>query len=191
MQKLLKYINSITSISDATTKQLESIFSSGNIKKGTHFIEAGGVAKKIGFLEEGYIRGYYRTEEGQEYNKHFFQAPCFIGGYSSLISGKTNQKNQQALTDCIIKEVHYSKLVDLYDNHPDIERLSRILAEQFFVQKERREVEIVLLNANERYEIFKKEYPHLEQIIPQYHIASYLGITPTQLSRIRRAISKK
>ena len=55
---------------------------------------------------------------------------------------------------------------------------------------EKREVEIVLLEANKRYAIFKKEYPQLEQLIPQYHIASYLGITPTQLSRIRAQKNK-
>jgi hypothetical protein len=51
--------------------------------------------------------------------------------------------------------------------------------------KERREIELVLLQADERYKIFKQEYPNLENLIPQYHIASYLGVTPTQLSRIR------
>jgi hypothetical protein len=73
----------------------------------------------------------------------------------------------------------------LYDKYPKIERLARILAEYFFVRKEKREIELVTLEAKERYAIFQKEHPKLEQRIPQYHIASYLGITPTQLSRIR------
>lgn len=75
-------------------------------------------------------------------------------------------------------------------NNQDIERLARKLAELFFVQKEQREIDIVLLDADKRYLLFQKEFPGLENMIPQYHIASYLGITPTQLSRIRKKIVK-
>jgi CRP-like cAMP-binding protein len=64
--------------------------------------------------------------------------------------------------------------------------MARLLAEYLFIRKEKREIELVTLDARERYAIFRKEHPTLEQFIPQYHIASYLGITPTQLSRIRR-----
>lgn len=191
MQALKDYINSISPIGEATAKELESLFIYKTLSKNDIFIESGRVAKKIAFLEKGIIRAYYRSKEGQEYNKHFFIPPCFIGGYSSLISGHPNQIIQQALTDCDIWEVDFFRLVRLYDNHPDLERMARMLAEQFFVQKEQREVELVLLNADERYAIFKKNFPELEQQIPQYHIASYLGITPTQLSRIRRTLSKK
>lgn len=191
MDKIFDFLQSITSIDDATIDDLKPLFKRVELKKNQNFIVAGKMAKKIAFLEEGILRAYYRNEEGQEYNKHFFKPPCFIGGYSSLVSGKVNQIIQQALTDCIIWEANYNALIQLYDDHRDLERMTRILAEQFFVQKEQREVEIVLLNADKRYEIFKKEWPELEQLIPQYHIASYLGISPTQLSRIRRASMKK
>ena len=95
------------------------------------------------------------------------------------------------MTNCKLREANSSKLIALYDKHQDLERMARILSERYFVQKEQREVEIVLLNASERYLIFKKEFSDLEQIIPQYHIASYLGITPTQLSRVRQKLSKE
>jgi hypothetical protein len=75
--------------------------------------------------------------------------------------------------------------VNLYNTFPALERFARKLAESYFVLKEKREIELVLLEAGERYLIFQKEFPGLENRIPQYHIASYLGITPTQLSRIR------
>lgn len=113
-----------------------------------------------------------------------------IGGYSSLVTQLPNTINQQALTDCVILIGNYKKLIDLLDHHQDLERLLRKIAERYFVVKEKREVEIVLLEANKRYAIFQNEYPDLEQVIPQYHIASYLGITPTQLSRIRAKKNK-
>jgi CRP-like cAMP-binding protein len=79
----------------------------------------------------------------------------------------------------------------LYDKFPDLERVGRRLAEFYFVDKEQREIEIVLLDAEKRYQIFLQQYPGLSQLIPQYHIASYLGVTPTQLSRIRRKLTGK
>ena len=158
-------------------------------KKGDHFIKEGQVAREIGFLTNGVIRAYYRNSEGTEYNKHFFTGPCFVGGYASLITGTPNQINQQALTDCELLVANFKQFTALYSSHRDIENAARILAERFFVQKEQREIEIVLLDAEKRYQIFQQEYPGLENLIAQYHIASYLGVTPTQLSRIRRKIA--
>lgn len=92
---------------------------------------------------------------------------------------------QQALTNCTIWETDYANIKQLYDVCPDLERLGRITAEYYFVEKEMREVNLLMLEAKEYYKIFQQQYPTLEQQISQYHIASFLGITATQLSRIR------
>jgi hypothetical protein len=63
--------------------------------------------------------------------------------------------------------------------------LGRKIAEFYFLEKEQKELEMGLLEADQRYDIFRDRFPHLESLIAQYHIASYLGISPTQLSRIR------
>lgn len=191
MDELIQFLNIISPIAQNTEQKVVSFFKQKTLKKNERFAEMGEMSQKIAFLESGVMRAYYRNREGKEYNKHFFTAPSFIGGYSSLISKRPNQIIQEALTDCVIWETNYANLTALYEEHPDLESMARCLAEQFFVQKEQREIEIVLLNANERYEIFQQQYAALEQIIPQYHIASYLGITPTQLSRIRKELSQK
>lgn len=183
------FFNSLSPVSNESWEQFSALFTPKILKKGDYFITSGQTAKEIGFLETGVVRAFYRNNEGTEYNKHFFANPCFIGGYSSLITGTPNQINQQALTECKILTAKYTEIQSLYKTCPDIERAARILAELFFVQKEQREIEIVLLDADKRYEIFQKDFPQLEQQIPQYHIASYLGITPTQLSRIRKKLS--
>ena len=108
-----------------------------------------------------------------------------MGTYNSLITGNPNNINIQALTDCSLLTVDYKQLVGLYDKHPMLERMARIIAETIFVVKEKREIELVTLDATQRYQIFKQEHPTLENLIPQYHIASYLGVSATQLSRIR------
>jgi len=131
------------------------------------------------------VRAFYRNDDGSEYNKTFFTSSNFIAAYSSLITNQKGLINFQCLTDCTIYIADYSKIVALYDSHPMIERLSRMLAEQIFVSKEKREIELVTMNATQRYKIFQEEHPGLENQIPQYHIASYLGVSPTQLSRIR------
>lgn len=140
-------------------------------------------------MSEGLVRVFYRTSDGSEYNKHFFTAPSTIGAYSSLVTGKPNQIYQQALADCTLFVANYAEFNDCCNRYPDLERIARRNAELYFAQKEQREVDMVLLDAGQRYQQFQREYGHLEQLIPQYHIASYLGVTPTQLSRIRRAMA--
>ena len=131
------------------------------------------------------MRAFYRNNEGNEYNKTFFTDLNFVAPYSSLVTGHKNLINIQCLTNCTFQVADFGEITKLYDRYPKVERLARIISEQFFVIKEKREIELVTLEASERYEIFQKEHPNLENLIPQYHIASYLGITPTQLSRIR------
>lgn len=149
------------------------------------------MARKIAFLESGVVRAFFINQEGQEYNKQFFTGPSSIGGYTSLLTGKANLIPQQALTDCKIWSCEFRSLTDRYDQYPDLERLSRKIAEYYFLEKEKKELEIVLLDASQRYRLFQKEFPTLEQLIPQYHIASYLGISATQLSRIRHQFANK
>jgi CRP-like cAMP-binding protein len=187
---LYTYLNAISPIKENAWQSLRSLFSVKSLLKGEYFITEGETAKQIGFLTSGMIRAFYRNSEGIEYNKHFFIPNTIIGGYSSLITSAPNKINQQALADCTMLVANYAQITRLYDSFPDCERLGRRLAELYFVAKEQREINIVLLDADKRYLIFKQEYPQLEQLIPQYHIASYLGITPTQLSRIRRKFNE-
>jgi CRP-like cAMP-binding protein len=188
--ELYKYLNSISPLQDETWRRVEPLFTEKTLIKGDYFIKEGEQAKQIGFLKSGIIRAFYRNNKGLEYNKHFFVAHTIVGGYSSLVTSTPNKIIQQTLSECKLLVANYAEIINLYNLFPDFERVGRRLAELYFVNKEQREVEIVLLDADERYLIFRKEYPQLEQQIPQYHIASYLGITPTQLSRIRRKFSQ-
>lgn len=191
MKDLREYLNSISPLQDKTWDRIKSLFVERTLAKGDYFIEEGQVAKKIGFVQKGIVRAFYRNIEGIEYNKHFFIENGIIGGYASLITKLPNKINQQALADCTLLVANYDDLTRLFDEYQDLERMARRMAELYFVDKEQREIEIVLLDADKRYLIFQEAYPTLEQLIPQYHIASYLGITPTQLSRIRRKFSER
>lgn len=188
---LKSFFDAVSPLKEATWKEIEPLFHRTSLPKQKHFINENETAHKIAFLESGIVRAYFINHEGQEYNKQFFVAPSSIGAYTSLLTGNPNLIPQQALTDCIIWTAEYAAITGRYDDFPDLERLARKMAEYYFLEKERKELEIVMLNATERYQLFQAEFPKIEQYIPQYHVASYLGITPIQLSRIRHRLAKK
>lgn len=178
-------INTLVPLNEDEYGLLRELFSFKTFKKHDFFIKNGDFAKQIAFVSKGVLRAFYQNENGDEYNKTFFKTGNFLGAYSSLISGKKNLIDIQCLTDCELLVANYVEFVALFEKKQKIERIARILSEQFFLRKEKREIELVTLNAEQRYVIFKQEHPNLDQIIPQYYIASYLGISATQLSRIR------
>jgi CRP-like cAMP-binding protein len=188
---LKSFFNYISPLNEQTWKEIEPLFRRATLARHEHFVNANEIASKIAFLESGVVRAYFINNEGKEYNKQFFVAPSTIGAYTSLLTGTPNLIPQQAMTDCVIWTLEYSEITNRYHTCPDLERLARKMAEYYFLEKEKKELEIVLLNAIERYKIFQKEFPGLEQHIAQYHVASYLGITPIQLSRIRHALTRK
>ncbi len=185
MDEFKKYLNSILHFTESEIEAFTSLFSIKDLKKHEYFACEGEFSSDLAFLSTGIVRAFYRNNQGNEYNKTFFSKKGFVGAYSSLITDQENNINLQCLTNCSFFVADFSEIKKRYDTTPKIERLARILAEQFFVSKEKREIELLMLNATERYKIFQSEHPRLENLIPQYHIASYLGITPTQLSRIR------
>lgn len=185
MDRLKQFYNAVSPLKEDTWNEILPLFNEEYLAPNQYFVRENEVARKIAFLEFGVVRAFFINQQGQEYNKQFFVGPSSIGGYSSLLTGKPNLIAQQALTECKIYSCNFSLLTDLYSKYPDLERLARKMAEYYFLEKEKKELEIVLLDASQRYKIFQMEFPALEQHIQQYHVASYLGISATQLSRIR------
>ncbi|SMD36329.1 cAMP-binding domain of CRP or a regulatory subunit of cAMP-dependent protein kinases [Reichenbachiella faecimaris] len=190
MENIISFFNNIIPLSEKTLGLMSKVFISAELKKGEYFIRKGQFAKEIAFLEAGIVRAYYINNEGKEYNKTFFSAPAIIGSYASLISKSKNAVAQQALTDCKIWKASFHEIEKLSEGNFEIERLRRIIAENYFLSNEKKEIEMALLDAEERYLILQEEYPGIELKIPQYHIAYYLGISATQLSRIRNKMSR-
>jgi len=185
MNELKTYLRKWIHLTERETEIFVSLFSEIHLKKHDYFAKEGEYSSKVAFLSDGVMRAFFRNTTGNEYNKTFFTPPVFVAAYSSLTTKQKNLINIQCLTPCSIWVADFARITSLYKDFPKMESLARILAEYKFAIKEKREIELVTLEAKERYEIFKKEYPGLENQISQYHIASYLGISPTQLSRIR------
>lgn len=188
MQELFEYINSISPLAESTFVDLQACFKPVKLKKNEFFVKEGQYASKIGFLKKGIVRAFFLNTNGKEYTKQFFVNPSIIGAYTSLITKQSNQIAQQALTDCEILLADYEEVEKRYAKFHDLERLGRKIAEFYFLEKEQKEIEMALLNAEKRYMILRDRFSNIEADVPQYHIASYLGISPTQLSRIRRKL---
>ncbi|MEO1053151.1 MAG: Crp/Fnr family transcriptional regulator [Bacteroidota bacterium] len=179
------YLLTFTDIPSDSLEALLNLFKLKSLAKDEFYAREARVARKLAFLEEGLMRAFYRNDKGEEFNKTFFHNPAIVGAYSSLITKEVSMINIQCMTDCKIVEANFDDIVALYPEHRSIETLNRKIAEDFFVQKEKREMSLVMIDAAERYENFKEKFPTLENEIPQYQVASYLGITAVQLSRIR------
>jgi len=186
MKGFREYLKKFGNIKEATFAELKSNYQETHLSKKEIFSKEGAYARKVGFLEKGIIRAFIRDDEGKEYTKQFFVGPSLIGAYSSLLTNQPNKIIQEALTKCTIWIADYSKIEALYARHHEMERIGRKIAEYYYLEKERNLVEMALFDADKRYTFLKERFPMLESQVQQYHIASYLGITPTQLSRIRK-----
>ncbi|WP_256759406.1 Crp/Fnr family transcriptional regulator [Cohnella sp. WQ 127256] len=179
----------VTPIPDEEWAFFKGISAYRAMTKNSHFIRAGEPVDSIGICVSGLFRFYYTTPDGNEFNKSFCTKHDFIASYSSLLLSSPSFFSIQALMDSELIVFRYTDFQSLYSRHACWERLGRLFIEQLFVKKEIRERELLLLSAEERYLRFLEQYEHLMRNIPQYHIASYLGITPVALSRIRKKLT--
>ena len=191
MDSIKKFFDTLSPLSDETWQALNSLFKPRHLAPLEYFAKEREFAKEIAFLETGCVRAFFTNQEGKEYNKQFFVGPSLIGAYTSLLTRQSNLIPQQALTECHIWAADYQKITSQFENFHDLERLARKIAEHYFLEKEHKELEMALQDATQRYLNFRNQFPTLEQSIPQYHIASYLSISPTQLSRIRHKLRDK
>lgn len=161
------------------------IFQAESFAKGEYFIEVGQHADSIAYVAQGLLRSFYLSPKGEEINKHFFLSGNFVAPLTSLVSGVPSPVNIDCLESTSVLVASYRRVLEIYENYPELNKIGRVLIEYAWIGKERRETQLIMLDARARYMAFLQEYPGLERRIPQYHIASYLGITPVQLSRIR------
>ena len=189
-QKLFQQFNTFHPLTTPAWDELSSLFFEKNFKKNDFLTREGDHPKLCYFLTEGIVRVYY-NKEGNEYNKTFFTPGTFPTALTALLTNTPCEINFQALTDSKTIAFSYSKFRKLFAKHRCLETLFLKIMEQIWVKKEKHDIRMVTNDATTNYLIFREEYPGLEYQIPQYHIASHLGITPIQLSRIRAQLAKK
>ena len=181
-------IDKVVSVPEDEWAQFVPHLSFRTFDKNSFLVSAGEVVLNFYFILNGLVRFFYSTEDGKEFNKHFAMENGFAGSFHSLVRRAPCGFYIQALekTETIVLPNHI--LNAFYDRHPCWERIGRKMAEQLLLIKEAREKELLLDSLDVRYQRFMKEFPGLSDRIPQYHVASFLGVTDVALSRIRKKI---
>lgn len=169
-------------------QELLAISHEKTIQASEYFVTAGEIPYKIAYVGEGLFRYVYITPKGDEFTKGIITEHNFISSYSALILGKPSHFSVEALEDSVILELNWSDFTQLLDKDVFWLRFLLKFVEKGFIIKEKRERDLLLLDAETRYRNFLLEFPGIEQRIKQGIIASYLGIKPETLSRIRKKI---
>lgn len=188
MNRNFVFLNSFINISEETFGELQKISEFKVVKANTSLAKAGEVASKIYLLVSGIMRVFLSDESGKEYNKNFFMPPCFVGSYTSLIKGEPSKLTYETLTECKVYEIDFIHIIKLCKIDLEISNLYNKILEKIFMSYEERQLELISMNAKQRYLQLRKRMPDIDKMIPQYQIASYLSITPVQLSRIRKEL---
>jgi CRP-like cAMP-binding protein len=180
-------LDSYTPISDTTWYALKAVTQIKRLEKNQVLYQAGDIPATFAWVFHGLIRGFVCDEKGNEYNKKFFDEGMFPGAMSAMLTNRPSKQGFDALEETFLIEIDFLAYRRLLLEYNDL-RLYQIyyLEKNWLLDKDEREIAIVQLDASARYQQFLSEFPSLVERLPQYHIASHLGITPTQLSHIRK-----
>ena len=171
-------------LANAFADRFEALASIQLIKKNDFLIREGTVCDFLGIMISGSLRSFVEDEK-QEFNNDFYFANDFVSAYNSFLTRRPNGCNIQALADAELYCINYDQLNALLTEDPQWMKLGKYVSDEFYIRKCERETSLLKNSAAERLEIFLTNYPGIEQKISQYHIASYLGIKPETLSRIK------
>jgi CRP/FNR family transcriptional regulator, anaerobic regulatory protein len=185
--QILQSINSIVSLNENEKEAFIKMLEVKQFKKKQFLLQEGQICNKISFINSGSMRLFYEIE-GVENTVQFFFADRWYTDYESFLTGQPTIENLQALENCEIVQFKKSDLYQLYKTHPVFERVGRILAENAFLSLSKLNKMLTNEEPQQRYLSLLNQRPEVVKNIPQHYIASYLGIKPESLSRIRKRI---
>jgi CRP-like cAMP-binding protein len=170
-------------IDRTVARETISLFDIRPYRKGGYFSSEGEQTDRLGFVLDGVFSMFTIQDDGRVFVKDFPTKAQFL--LASFEPGRPAKVSIQSLVDSTVLEARYSAVGSLLRGYPELERAARRGAERRMEELYRRLELFATLETRERYRSFKQDFGDLEALIPQYLIASYLGVTPTQLSRIR------
>ena len=190
--KIIEYINRYVKLTDEEAKIFSASFKEVKIKKRQFIVQPNFVAKHRHYVLKGAFRAYVVADEGQDHTITFAIDDWWITDYNSYVFQQPATMFVVALEDSTILQIDYEKEQELKQLNHKFESFFRILAERGLASQQRRIISNLTQTAKERYENFASKYPQIVQRIPQYALASYLGMTTEFLSRIRnKRVTKK
>jgi CRP-like cAMP-binding protein len=192
MNKLIlnNYFHSLFPIEKEVVQKITQTFTYFELKRSTTLLDLDTVSTKTFFLEKGYMRSYILNEENEQVTTNIFAAPCFVNDFLSFFKQQPTKEIYQTLTDCSFWETSLENVQYNFHNIPEFREFSRLLFVINYYNLNDRMIEMVSQKAETRYLNLLKKKPHVFQNVSLKIIASYLGITDSTLSRIKKETIK-
>ena len=191
MKNLINKIKNSISLSTEAEKYISSIAEEKSFSKGEVLIQEGQTVNKTFFVIHGSLRSFCVDKEGKEHTLQFAIQDWWISDFIAMYNHEPASLTVECITDATVIEFNAQKLTQIYLQFPEFEPFQRKNLERHLVSLHKRILNQLQLTALERYNLFLTQYPDIEQHVPNYHIASYLGITQQSLSRVRAEKAKK
>ena len=188
---LFQVIGAIAPVPQTEQARLLSLLQPRALAKGDYFVRAGERTRTIGFAQRGLLRHYYISADGRDFTRAFHQEGQFVASMTAFLSGEPSYYFIQALEETVLLTLECDDWACLQDSHPVWAGINKRILEGAVLRGERREQSLILDDAQTRYLDFLREFPGIESRVKQHYIASYLGITPVFLSKIRGRPAKK
>lgn len=179
---------SIQNISQIELDKLENLITFRTLKKGELLLKENQVCNEIYFIKKGILRSYFFNHQGDEITNCFAFENEFMASFSSFITQNVAEENIQALAETELQVLSRESLEKLYNLGNHWQEIGRKLTEMEYVTLQKRMISFQKLSGTQRYEELYKNHQKYLQLIPLQYLASYLGVTPRHLSRIRKAI---
>jgi CRP-like cAMP-binding protein len=188
---LLRNISRIITLTDRETEYFKTVLSHRRLQRRQYLLQADDVCRHESYIVEGCLHGYYVDRDGYEHTTFLAVEDWWISDLESFIRKTPATMTIRALEDTEVLQIEQSAHDALCRQVPKFERLFRLLLQNAFIAHQRRILAMISQSAEERYQEFLERYPQLAHRVPQKYIASYLGVTPEFLSRVRRDLSSK
>ena len=186
-EELLKTVNQIVDLNETEKSIFQDAFTFLKISKNQTLIAEGQVATELYFINKGLLRLYY-NKDGGLITAYIFREHLFASSYASFLESSPSIQCLDTLEDCELLALTKAKLENLYKDIPKVNVLTRKIAEQRFINSQQILSSFLLDRPEERYKKFAENNSDLFLRVPHHIIASYLGITPVSLSRIRKRL---
>ncbi len=183
-----RFVEKLAPFSEMDWSEFWSRMEFAEFKKHQFLLKAGEVENYLNFLVSGIARLYHVIAR-KEYTIRLIFPGTFFSSYSSFLNRQPSMYSVEAITDIRLYQMSFEQLEDLYRVSDVAPAIGKRALEYFYMLKEKREISLLSKTAEENYRDLENEQPELIQLIPQKYLASYLGITPQSLSRIRRYLS--
>jgi CRP-like cAMP-binding protein len=181
------YTGKIVTFTESEKQMLEDAFTFRQVPKRFKLTEEGKIAKELYFILKGLVRLYY-TKDGVDITGFIFRESLFASSYDSFLGQVPSIQTLETLEDSHLLVITYSRMQQLYEEMPKMHIIARKVAEQRFINAQMILSSFILESPEERYRKFEEQHGDLLLRVPHHMIASYLGITPVSLSRIRKRL---